>query len=152
MVANPLTLIMTCKSKDDYSQLQTKIKGLLARNDNPINEALDEIGTVHFARFVFLHETQQVAVITSFDGEFVPYARRFAEKIGDIFNLIIEHVEGSESMHNSDGKVRVQDHVDEFIQFVQDRDFKAEEPFYSAYPDLTVQQIRKLKRDAEQAQ
>jgi len=151
MVANALTLIMNCKSDDHYEQLQAKIKALLARDDNPINHALDELGNVHFARFVFLEEHKQVAVITSYDGDFEAYIRRFSEKIGDVFNLILEHVEGTDSMRGSDGKVRVQEHLPEFLEYIRKRDLSAVKPFYSAYPDLTVQRIRQLKRAAEQA-
>ncbi|QDU36008.1 hypothetical protein Mal4_02910 [Maioricimonas rarisocia] len=148
--ANPLTLIMTCRDEQAYNELQAKIKALLAREDNPINAALDSIGTVHFARFVFLDATHQVAVITSYDGAFDVYIHRFVDKIGDVFNLILDHVEGTEAMQGDDGKVSVQEHTDAFLEFVRKHDLKAVEPFYSAYPGLSVQQIRALQRMANE--
>ncbi|MBR9800688.1 hypothetical protein GYB59_02850, partial [bacterium] len=150
-VASPLTLMMKCPDESTYADLKRKIKALLDQDDNPINKALDEIGTVHFARFVFFDETKQVAVITTYDGDFEAYIHRFAAKIGDVFNLILEHVEGVDAMRNADGRIRVQDHLPEFLQFVSERDFEGEQPFYSAYPDLTVQQIRRLKGEALQS-
>ncbi|MFG0296815.1 MAG: hypothetical protein ACF8PG_12990 [Maioricimonas sp. JB045] len=148
--AHPLTLIMTCRDEQAYNQLKAKIEGLLAREDNPINAALDSIGTVHFARFVFLDETHQVAVITSYDGAFDVYIHRFVDKIGNLFNLILDHVEGTEAMQGDDGKVNVQEHTEEFLEFVRKHDKRALEPFYSAYPGLSVQQIRALQRMADE--
>ncbi|WP_339734241.1 hypothetical protein [uncultured Gimesia sp.] len=149
-VSNPLTLIMTCKDEQSYNQLKAKIKVLLARDDNSINKALDSIGIVHYARFVFLEESKQVAVITAYDGEFDVYINRFVDHIGDVFNLILEHVKGTDDMKNDDGKVNVQSHTEQFLKFVKKHDLRAVEPFYSAYPNLTVQDIKELHRMANE--
>ena len=85
---NPLTLVMTIKSPEAAQQLI----GLLTKFDqlptsqNPINVALDNLKTVHFARFVFLENNTKLAVITTYDGSFDDYINDFVNHIGDIFN------------------------------------------------------------------
>ncbi|MHC2069744.1 hypothetical protein ACYFX5_19910 [Bremerella sp. T1] len=150
MVANALTLVMTCPTDEAFNQLKTKVEGLLGRDDNPINKALDEIGNVHFARFVFLNKSRQVMVITTYDGDFESYIVRFSEKIGDVFNLILAHVEDADSMKDEAGNVSVQDNIGEFLEFVKAHDLGAVQPFYSAYPDLSVQNIKQLKKMADE--
>lgn len=145
-VANPLTLVMKCRDEQAFAEIKAKITGLLGQEENPINKALDAIGTVHFARFVFFEETKQVAVITTYDGDFRAYILRFTEKIGDVFNLLLTYVEDTDAMKGPDGKVNVQKYPDDFVKFVEKYDLRAVEPFYSAYPDLTVQDIKQLQR------
>src|SRR5687768_1688244 len=82
-VQNPLTLLMTIRSPEDYAALKTTIEQLqaLPPEQNPIVRALDTIGTVHFARFVFVDETR-LAVITTYDGDFDAYINDFVDHIG----------------------------------------------------------------------
>src|SRR3954454_14523393 len=70
-VQHPLTLVMSIKSPEDRRALQAKLDRVqsLPRDQNPVIVALDKIGTVHFARFVFIDETR-LAVITTYDGDF----------------------------------------------------------------------------------
>jgi hypothetical protein len=143
---NALTLIMDARDEAHYNELKIKVRGLLANPGNPINHALDELGNVHDARFVFIDRHQQVAVITTYDDDFETYIRLFTRTIGDVFNLILDHVKDTEAMQNPDGKVQVQTHIDEFLKFVDKYDLEAEPPFYSAYPHLRVQDIREMDR------
>ena len=131
-VQHPLTLVMTVRSADDRRALQAKIEALqaLPREHNPVVRALDTIGTVHFARFVFLDE-QRLAVITTYDGDFDVYINEFVDHIGEVFDDLLQHVEGAPPLP-------VQRHREEFLDYVRRHDLRCVPPFYSAYPQRTV--------------
>jgi hypothetical protein len=135
-VQNPLTLIMTIKSPEDAKAL----KALLAQiqgappDKNPIWVALEKLKTVHFARFVFLANDTQLAVITTYDGSFEDYINEFIDSIGDVFNALLAHMK--------DGSpIPVQKNRQAFLDYVRKNDLRAIEPFYSAYPKATVLDI-----------
>jgi hypothetical protein len=134
-VQNPLTLVMTAKSSQDYASLQQIIKEIqsLPPDKNPITTALTNLANVHFARFVFL-DNNQLAVITTYDGDFVSYINDFINEIGEVFNTLLQHVADSPPLP-------VQDHRQEFLTFVQAHDLRCVAPFYTAYPDRTVLNI-----------
>ena len=133
-VQNPLTLIMTLKSEQDYLTLSATLAQYNALPDaqNPIVQAMNDVGTVHFARFVFLDHTR-LAVITTFDGDLGVYLQDFAAKIGGIFDLLFAHMAGAPPSP-------VQQHPDEFLTYVQANNLTPA-GFYSAYPTKTVLDI-----------
>jgi hypothetical protein len=134
-VQNPLTLVMTIRSTDDHRILQSKLGDLqsLPRDKNPVITALDKIATVHFARFVFLDETR-LAVITTYDGDFAAYINEFVDHIGDVFNDLLQHMADAPPLP-------VQQHRQEFLDYVLRNDLRCLGPFYSAYPERTVLDI-----------
>ncbi|MGH3613180.1 MAG: hypothetical protein ACRDRK_11425 [Pseudonocardia sp.] len=136
---NPLTLVMKAKSPADLAALRQRVEHIqsLPREQNPVVLALDRIGTVHFARFVFL-SSDLLAVITAYDGDFEDYLNDFLNEIGDVFNALLQHVEDAPSLP-------VQAYRQEFIEFVRAYDLRCVEPFYSAYPDHTVLDILETK-------
>ena len=137
-VANPLTLVMTIKSAQDYQDLKKLIEGLQqGSGPSPIAQALTAIHTVHFARFVFLDETQ-LAVITTFDGSFEDYIMAFVNSIGQVFDQLLAHMKDAPPLP-------VSKHPEDFLAYVQRNDRKCVEPFYSAYPDLRVLDILTLQ-------
>ncbi len=138
-VQTPLTLVMTIKSEEDAKALQELLAHIhsLPPEQNPIVVALEEIGTVHFARFTFLENNTKLAVITTFDGPFETYILDFVTKIGDIFDKLLEHMADAPPLP-------VHEHRKEFLQYVRDNDVPSLEPFYSAYPKLTVLDIKHL--------
>jgi hypothetical protein len=138
-VQNPLTLIMTIKSPADYEQLNGLLQHIqsLPPTQNPIAAALGKIGTVHFARFVFLENNTKLAVITTYDGDFATYINEFVNEIGEVFNQLLAHMDGAPPLP-------VQEHRQEFLKYVQDNDIPALQPFYSAYPTATVLDIQAL--------
>lgn len=139
-VANPLTLVMTIKSKQDYEQLNALLTNLQNQSpaQNPISLALNELSTVHFARFVFLSECQ-LAVITTYDGSFERYIDAFVNKIGKVFDMLLQHMQDAPPLP-------VELHRDEFLKYVQRNDLKCVGTMYSAYPNLTVLDILTLER------
>ncbi|MGH3564725.1 MAG: hypothetical protein ACRDRH_01560 [Pseudonocardia sp.] len=134
-IQNPLTLVMKAKSPTDSAALRQRVEHIqsLPREQNPIILALDRIGTVHFASFVFL-SNDVLAVITAYDGDFEDYLNDFLNEIGDVFNTLLQHAEGAPNLP-------VQTHRQEFIDFIRAHDLRCVEPFYSAYPEHTVLDI-----------
>ena len=138
-VSNPLTLVMNIKSKEDFIELQKLLTGISDQppGTNPIDNALTKIGTVHFARFVFLSE-EQLAVITSYDGEFVQYIQAFSDALGDIFDALLSHMADAP-------RLPVQEHIKEFLEYIEANDRSRVngvlQPLYCAYPELTVVDI-----------
>jgi hypothetical protein len=132
---------MKAASPQAYAALQQTVEGLQSRppDQNPVVAALDKLGTVHFARFVFLGD-DQLAVITTYDGDFDDYINDFIDEIGDVFNALLRHVD--------DGLVPVQSHRQEFLRFVREHDLRCVGPFYSAYPDRTVLDILEMTNGA----
>jgi hypothetical protein len=134
-VQNPLTLVMTARSADDRRVLQEKLAVLqsLPREQNPVVAALDELATVHFARFVFLDDAR-LAVITTYDGDFESYINEFVDHIGDVFNDLLQHMDDAPPLP-------VQRHRQEFLDYVRRHDLQCLPPLYSAYPSRTVLDI-----------
>jgi hypothetical protein len=133
IVQSPLTLVMNIKSSEDYAQLN----GLLSKiqsvppEQNPIWIALTKLKTVHFARFVFLSNNTQLAVITTYDGSFDKYINDFIDEIGDVFNALLSHMSDAPPLP-------VQKNRDAFLAYVKANDLRCIEPFYSAYPEASV--------------
>jgi hypothetical protein len=134
LVQSPLTLVMKAESPAAFSALRKTVEDLqaLPANKNPVIAALNRLGTVHFARFVFLGD-DQLAVITTYDGDFDTYINDFIDEIGDVFNALLEHIDAT--------LVPVQSHRAAFLKFVRDHDLRCVGPFYSAYPQRTVLDI-----------
>lgn len=135
-VQSPLTLIMKLKSAEDSAQLKAKLSHIqgLPPDQNPVWRALTALKSVHFARFVFLDDNTKLAVITTYDGTFDRYINEFIDTIGDIFNVILGHVDGAPPLP-------VQQHRQAFLDYVRANDFRAMEPFFSAYPQASVVDI-----------
>ena len=133
-VQSPLTLVMPVRP-EARAALRAEVEQLqdLPRDRNPVTTALDAIGTVHFARFVFIDETR-LAVITTYDGDFAAYINEFVDHIGDVFNDLLQHMADAPPLP-------VQQHRQEFLDYVLRNDLRCLPPFYSAYPERTVLDI-----------
>ena len=124
---------MNIKTPADYQELH----GLLLQlhnappGQNPIAQALDKLKTVHFARFVFMSNNTQLAVITTYDGSFDKYINDFVDEIGGIFNALLAHMSDAPPLP-------VEKNRDAFLAYVKKNDLRGIEPFYSAYPEATV--------------
>ena len=145
-VASPLTLVMDIKSPADFAKLKAKIDHMqgLPPDQNPIIRALNELKTVHFARFVFLND-KQLAVITTYDGSFEDYIDSFVTTIGPVFDQILEHVVDAPPL-----PVQKPENRQAFLAYVKKRDLTAIPPFYSAYPKLGVLDILTLQKKASE--
>lgn len=134
-VQQPLTLVMPVRPEASAT-LRAELEQLqaLPREHNPVITALDDIGTVHFARFVFLDD-EHLAVITTYDMDFERYIMDFVDHIGPVFDQLLRHMTDSPPLP-------VQRHREEFLDYVRRHDLRCLGPFYSAYPERTVLDIR----------
>ena len=82
---------MKIKSDAAYQELKALLNQMQSAppDRNPIWVALNKLRNVHFARFVFLNNNTQLAVITTYDGAFEAYINEFIDAIGDIFNALL---------------------------------------------------------------
>jgi hypothetical protein len=135
-VQNPLTLIMTMKSPEDFQQLNAQLRHFqsLPPEQNPLNQTLTATGIVHFARFVFLENNTKLGVFTAYDGSLDAYVNAFVDNVGQVFDLLLAHMEDAPPLP-------VEQHRDEFLAYIRAHDVPVVEPFYSAYPTLTVLDI-----------
>lgn len=134
-VQQPLTLVMPVRPGAGAA-LRAEVAALqaLPRERNPVTTALDALQTVHFARFVFIDD-ERLAVITTYDGDFEHYIMDFVDHIGPVFDKLLQHM-----VDPPPGKVR--EHREEFLAYVRKHDLGCVPPFYSAYPDRSVVDIR----------
>jgi hypothetical protein len=132
---------MPITSQAHADKLRETIEGLAALPGNPLAAALDGLHNVHFARFVLLENDTRLAVITSYDGDLETYIMEFIDAIGDVFNKLLAAVSDAPP-------TPVQEHRDEFVRYVMKNDVPSVGSFYSAYPDLAVNDILALRPSA----
>jgi hypothetical protein len=119
--------------------LRALIEGLGEMPVNPVNAALDELQTVHFARFVLLEDETRLAVITTYDGDFRKYIMDFVDRLGGVFDQLLSFVD------DWPPKQPVQTYRDEFLDYVEAHDLTCVGTLYSAYPELPVNDILPLR-------
>lgn len=145
---NPLTLIMPLEQGVNLGQLQQ----LLGQQQEAIDAALGKVGTVHYARFVVFDASSpnllpmanstgpfQLAVITTYDGDFDMYIQDFVNELGPVFDALLGMTTDGGSL------VPVKDHVTEFTAWIAANDASQQPPNsllsqYAAYP-FSVQTI-----------
>lgn len=127
-IQSPLNLILPIKSWLDFKESSAVIHF----RERQITEARETIDTLHFARFVELHDQNQLGYFAVFDGDFRTSLRDIINDIGPIFDALIKHVvDGPAVPCESETFINWSSaHSQECIGF------------YSAYPTLTVKAIR----------
>jgi hypothetical protein len=75
---------------------------------------LNNVGTVHFARFVIVGDN--ICMLSVYDGDFTNYIRDFIATIGSVFNAVVELVEGGDDV------IPCEENAEAFIQWVHERD------------------------------
>lgn len=145
-MASPLTLLMPVTPGTDPKT----IAATLAQNQPQIDQALNAVGTVHYARFVLLDRSSPslqpgagtgpfvLGVITEYDGNFNAYIRDFVAQVGPVFDALLQFTEGGKAV------TPVKDHVAEFTAYIAKYDLSQTPAnagrLYQAYP-YTVQQV-----------
>jgi hypothetical protein len=104
------------------------------------HKAADSIGTLHVAHFVPF-EHNHIGFFTVFDGDMEKYFQDFADKTSFTFNALFPHVVGAPP-------TPVEKNAQAFYDWGLDNNYPAI-GFYSAYPGLSVQDIRALLADRE---
>ena len=104
-----------------------------------INEGLEAVGTVHFARFLpeqgfaaIPPTSQTLWVLTEYDGTFDQYIEDFVNQMGDVFDKLLSFV-------SDPPPLPVSSNIAAFEAWVNAHNVKS--GLYSAYPTCTVQMI-----------
>jgi hypothetical protein len=111
-VQRMMNLVMPLKDKSAVGRALAALA--IAQNKDEIYAGLDNVGTVHFARFVIVDDN--ICMFSVYDGDFTNYIRDFIVTIGSVFDAVVGLVEGGDKVIPS------AEHVDEFIDWVHDHD------------------------------
>jgi hypothetical protein len=125
--------------KEPVAESARKLRSLM--HDNGLANAvrLTRLGFVHSARFVIMAD--KFAVITSYDFDFRDYLHTFVDELGDLFDMVLPLMQDAPP-------TPVREHRDEFVDYIS-RIRVEPDLFYSAYPDLSVQNILTMREGQE---
>jgi len=87
---------------------------VIAQNVDEIFSGLDNVATVHFARFDIIGD--YICMLSVYDGDFTNYIRDFICTIGSVFDAVVDLVEGGDVL------LPTEEHVEEFIDWVHAHD------------------------------
>jgi hypothetical protein len=184
-IQNPLTAVMEIKAGTSNYDPEMELKKLLIAKQDLIFGAIQKLGFLHFARFVFLDTStpKYFVIITSYDFDFDDYINIFIDELGELFNQMLKHIEQDivkppidvrqqrrqfieyvknidqtnpdiiQRSMNPDPKARMLTIQNLTSTNLTSRNPKTQDPknqvafFYSAYPDLSVQQIWKMQEE-----
>jgi catalase len=111
-VQRMMNLIMPLKDKSAVGRANAAFA--IANNVDEIFAGLDNVGTVHFARFLLIGD--YICMISVYDGDFTNYIRDFIATIGSVFDAVVELVEGGEAIIPSEKNIEA------FIDWVHAHD------------------------------
>lgn len=118
------------------AQLQQVLAAVSERIATGGPTPLDEIGTVHFARWVVLPDDQDGGALlftTNFDGPWDDYIEDFAARAPESFDAIYSNCEGWPERGSRD--------VEAFKAYVREHEVPTA-VYYRAYPTATVKQVK----------
>ncbi len=147
-VQRMMNLIMPLKDPSPIGRAYAALA--IAQNVDEIFAGLDNVGTVHNARFLILDGN--ICMISVYDGDFSNYIRDFIATIGSVFDAVMRQVEGGEAL------VPTNEHVDAFIDWVHAHDlfqapdfptdlFALQDAAKGNPPDATPHELRSLPRE-----
>lgn len=111
-VQRMMNLIMPLKDPSPVGKAKAVMA--VAQNVDEIFAGLDNVGTVHNARFLLLGDN--LCMLSVYDGDFTNYIRDFIATIGSVFDEIMDLVEGGEELKPT------RENVEKFIEWVHDHD------------------------------
>jgi hypothetical protein len=131
MSQNHFTLSFPLKTAADAKVLAEQLPPLMPL----LFQASDTIGTIHSSRFTILDE-KTLLFLGDFDGGFGELMAALAKAAGPVFNLIFPYVENPPP-------TPVANNPDAFVEWTADHLLQAA-TLFSAYPDVTVKEIKAL--------
>jgi hypothetical protein len=131
MSQNHFTLRFPLKTSADSTALSGELPPLMPA----LFATLDANGTVHSSRFTILDE-KTLLFLGDFDGEFASLMTDLGKSAGPMFDAIFSHVENPPPSP-------VADNLAAFIKWTADHLLHAA-TLFSAYPDVTAQQIKAM--------
>jgi catalase len=111
-VQRMMNLIMPLKDKSAVGRANAA--AAIANNVDEIFSGLDNVGTVHFARFLLIGD--YICMISVYDGDFTNYIRDFIATIGSVFDEVMKVVEGGDKLSPTTRNIEA------FIDWVHDHD------------------------------
>lgn len=111
-VQRMMNLIMPLKDPSPVGRAKAALA--IAQNVDEIFDGLDNVGTVHTARFLLLDGN--LCMISVYDGDFSNYIRDFIVTIGSVFDDVMRLVEGGDAL------IPTTQNVERFIDWVHDHD------------------------------
>jgi hypothetical protein len=107
-----MNLVMPLKNKSAIGRAEAAFA--IAQNVDEIFAGLDNVGTVHFARFVVIGDN--LCMISVYDGDFTNYIRDFIGVIGSVFDQVVALIEGGDAVIPSE------ENIDAFIAWIHKHD------------------------------
>ena len=136
MSQNHFTLAFPLKSPADAKALAEQLPPLMPTMFN----AQDSIGTIHYSRFTVLSD-KTLLFLGDFDGEFAALMSDLARTAGPVLDAIFQHVDNPPpSPVTSNSEAFVEWAAGHLVTAVN---------LYTAYPDVTVKEIKSLASAAE---
>jgi hypothetical protein len=131
MGQNHFTLSFPLKTPTDAKDLAEQLPPMMPG----VFLVLDTIGRIHSSRFTILDE-KTLLFLGDFDGEFGELMADLAKAAGPVFDAIFVHVENPPPRP-------VADNADAFVEWTAEHLLQAA-TLFSAYPDVTVKEIKAL--------
>jgi hypothetical protein len=135
MSHNHFTLHFPLKSPADAAALPSSLGPLMPE----FFEAQNRIGTIHYSRFTVLSE-KTLLFLGDFDGEFAELMTALSREAGQVFDLVFQHVTDPPA-------TPVAANAAAFVEWSAEHLLHAVN-LYSAYPKLTVKEIKALASEA----
>jgi hypothetical protein len=129
-VQSPLNMILPVRSWLDLKELSV----VSQFKEREMVDARETLCTLHFARFVELHDHNQIGYFTVFDGDFRTYFGDFIQYVGPVFDALFKHVVNGPP-------VPCERNREAFLTWSSAHNREGI-GFYSAYPTLPVKEIR----------
>ncbi len=136
MSQSHFTLNFPLKSPADAKALAEQLPPLMPG----LFQAAETIGTIHYSRFTILSE-KTLLFLGDFDGEFGPLMADLAKAAGPVFDAIFLHVDNSPP-------TLVANNADAFVEWSAEH-LVHPLTVYTAYPDVTVKQVKALASAAD---
>jgi hypothetical protein len=127
---SPFNLILPVKSWLDLK----KLGFVYDTREREMVDAREALGTLHFARFVELHDHNRLGYFTVFDGDFRTYLGDFLPYFGPTFDALFKHVVDPPP-------VPCEKNREAFITWCSVHNPESI-GFYSAHPTVSVKEIR----------
>jgi hypothetical protein len=131
MSQSQYTLSFPLKTPADAKALAEELPLLMPQ----LFQAADTIGTIHSSRFTILDE-KTLLFLGDFDGEFSQLMTDLTKAAGPLFDAIFQHVENPPP-------TPVVNNTDAFVEWTAEHLLQAA-TLFSAYPDVTVKDIKAL--------
>ena len=131
-------LNVSMRVKTPVSVHAEALKAVIRAGAPRIEQALLKSRHIHFAWFEFIENDNRLVLHTVYDGLFESYIEHFVLEVGELFDKLFEHIEDAPPMP-------VKQYPGAFIDLIRRNDRPvAEGYFFSAYPALEAEKIRRL--------